>query len=143
MIAKELSDEAGIACLSTTGAGAGELKIGLSKLAELDIIGNEHFFLLRYSRNHVIKDFLLLGLALQRCHLNSTDCALAYADTASHAVKRRYCHAELVLAFALACLDIGELGLGRSCRSFGFCKCEWTDGGVRADESALVALYTD
>ena len=140
MIAEELGYQSRVARLRAACAGTRELQVRLGKLAELHVAGVHHVALLRNLGNHVIPNFLLGKLALHRGHLNGVRRALADADRAAHAVQRGNGHCKLVGALALAGLDLGKLGLGRRRRGFLCAQREGTDGGVRADECALVAL---
>ena len=64
----------------------------------------------------------------------------ADADAAAHTVERGDGHRVLVNTLALAGLDVDDLGIGRSILGLFLGESEGTDGGVRADVSAVVAL---
>ena len=85
-------------------------------------------------------DFLLIELGFLRDHGDGLGGADADADAAAHAVERRHGHGVLVNALALAGLDVHDLGGGGSVLDFFLGQSEGTDGGVRADEGAVVAL---
>ena len=140
MVAEELGDDAGVAGLGAAGAGAGELQVGLGELAELHVVALEELGLVGDLLHHVVEDFLLGELALHGNHLDGVHAAFADADAAAHAVQRRHGHGELVAVHVLDALDGGQLGLRGGSGGLVGGQDEGTDRGVRADESALVAL---
>jgi hypothetical protein len=99
-----------------------------------------HVLLLGDLGDAVVEHFLLGGSCSCGTMVRRLDRALTDADAAAHAVQRGDGHGELVDALALAGLDVRDLGGGGSGLGLFLGQRERTDGGVRADIRAVVAL---
>ena len=120
-VAADLSNQAGVRGLSAACAGAGELKQRLLELRILDGIYGSHIFLLGNLCYAVIEGILLSSFLILRNHGQRLGRADADTYAAAHAVERRYSHGVLVLALALAGLDVDELRRLRSASSLFVC----------------------
>ena len=139
MVAEQLGYKACIARLCAACARAAELKVRLLELAaDNGVILN--FLLLADLGDHVIEHGLLVSLALETDHLKGLGGADADADAAAHAVHGGDGHGVLVNALALAGTEVDYLSIGGSIGYLLLGQSERTDGGVRADKCALVAL---
>ena len=138
-VAEELGDQTCVAGFGAACAGTGELKQRLLELAALD--GQILDLVLRSDLgNHVVEHVLLCQLALLRDHGDGLGRADADADAAAHAVQRGNGHGELIDTLALAGLDRTDLCALGSGSGLSLGEHEGTDGGVRADKGAVVAL---
>ena len=140
-VAEELGDGLDVRGLAATGAGTRELEERLGELRVLDIGGlGGDVFLVAHVGVQVIEVGLFGSLAVEALHHEGLLLGRAHvgAVAATRAVERRDLHREGIVlelgdaGFALDALR-GFLGLGGGHQ-------ERTDGGVRADEGALVAL---
>ena len=138
-VAKELRHQAGVAGLGAAGAGAGELKQRLGKLAELDV-GLDQVALLGDVGLAVVEDLLLVELLADVDHGERALGALADADAAAHAVERGDGQRVLGGVGALGAEKFEQVGALGSSRSLLVGQRVGPDGGVRADVGAAVAL---
>ena len=137
-VAGDLGHQTCIGGLGAAGAGAGELQVGLLKLAALDV-GRDELLLLGDVLDHVVPNGLLVHLLLGGNHLEGALGANLDAVGATHAVERGHGHGELH-ALGLGAHGVeraGSLGCGGS---LVLGHRERTDGGMRAHIGALVAL---
>ena len=137
-IAKELGHQTAVAGFSAAGARAGELKKRLLELRALNVVCDK-FGLLGNMCDRIIKDLLLRLLFFGSDHGKRISRADIYAVGAAGAVKLRNGNLKL------HALGLGADGIlkDRSCRSGSNLfvgEDKGTDGCVRTDVSALVAL---
>ena len=137
-VAGDLGHEASVAGLGAAGAGAGELEERLLELRALGV-GGDGLGLLGDLGDAVVEDLLLGKLLLLRDHGEGVLRAGGDADGAAHAVERADGEGELLALHLRAHGVEGAQVLG-SRGDLGVVQDERTDGGVRADEGAGVAL---
>ena len=139
MVAKQLGNQLDIGRLAATGAGAGELEIGLGKLGGLHGLVADGVLLDGDALHGIFPILRLIQLALQRLHgqrllLGGADIDAA---AAAGAVIGGDLHAVLVLSQTGG---IPGLEAGRSILRLALVQQHGTDGSVGADERTLVAL---
>jgi len=141
-----VSDELDVGSLAATRACTRELEERGGELAVLGVeLHVDERLLAGYFRGAVVPLGLYVELRLQGLHLQGLHALLAWAYVDTVAAAEAVEHVDgLQEAHTGECLADGRdglvLGEGSGCHLGGI-EYEGTDGGVRADIGALVALY--